>query len=171
MPGMWACMHACWHASLAIKRAYSCTLLQVDPHASVRKWLAEFIGAAADAQRSAAVLRSAAHALGGLVADDAAAVVREAARASHPVLQLGLALHALHPVSRIKRSGSRRRAQSDASQFVAAACVWRGAQGGGGLAPFWVWLISCDVLCVLKVGQPSCSHCTLSPGTRQFLFP
>jgi hypothetical protein len=69
---------------------------QVDPHASVRRWLAEFCGAAAAARPSCAVLKAAAQALGALVADDAPQVSQQAALAAHGVLRTALALHAAH---------------------------------------------------------------------------
>jgi hypothetical protein len=78
---------------------------QVDPHPSVRRWLAEFCGAAAKARPSPPALRAAAQSLGALIADDAAGVALAAALAAHEVLRLGLALHAVAPV------GPRRRAR------------------------------------------------------------
>jgi hypothetical protein len=68
--------------------------LQVDPHPSVRRWLADFAGAAAAARPSLPVLTGAAQALGGLAADDNASVLQLAAVACHPVLRLSLAMHA-----------------------------------------------------------------------------
>ncbi|KIZ00970.1 hypothetical protein MNEG_6990 [Monoraphidium neglectum] len=69
-------------------------LFQVDPHPSVRRWLADFAGAAAAARPSLPVLTGAAQALGGLAADDNASVLQLAAVACHPVLRLSLAMHA-----------------------------------------------------------------------------
>lgn len=67
----------------------------MDKAVSVRRRLLEFIVAAVQARPSPQVVSAAAPCLTGLLADESAAVAKEAAQTAHAVLQAGLVLLAM----------------------------------------------------------------------------
>jgi hypothetical protein len=74
-------------------------MAQVDKAPSVKRFVADFCGAAVAARNSPSVISTAATTLTNLIRDEQVAVAKQALQAGYAVLRVGLAAHAAMVVS------------------------------------------------------------------------